>query len=139
MKPEKDVFLKSDHHSFAPDIIVGFNMGLTVSEYDWASSIEAAVLLAASHDAPFLATTSTLQEAAFEQEALEFYGLTCKGLATNPFLSLETVQSGTLANDIDRRNTMLLLCEAEAPEAGDGDAGGGRGGGGGAGGGCRVM
>ncbi|GAX75590.1 hypothetical protein CEUSTIGMA_g3034.t1 [Chlamydomonas eustigma] len=107
-----------------PDVYVGYNMGLTCQDYSWNSTLKALCSVwkekmtssqgIAPFKLPLIVTANTYMEAIMEQEVLCASKGTWRLAApvmANPFLSLELMQSGTLGNDLYRKNAWLACYE----------------------------
>ena len=109
--PSRARFHRGDYHSFAaseasPCLIVGCNMGLSCPDYDWSSSLRAI----AAANCPLLVTTNTLPELSMEQEVLtDAFGFRFSGMGENPFACPCPAQSGTMANDVYRKNELISV------------------------------
>jgi hypothetical protein len=115
------------HHSKA-DIVVFFNPGFTVPDYDWSNA-----LACIEKGTPFLSTTNTELEGIADSQYLldqdriqtmppglaEIFGLhveqdeeeednTTSFFSVNPFSGLRVRQSGTMANDLYVKNRWML-------------------------------
>lgn len=102
--------------------------GLSCPDYDWIPTLEAIRTVAARKSAagkvpveiPLVTTSNTMLEATIEQsilaDAIDGCTMCESGLSMNPFVSLEALQSGTLANDIYRKNTTLTCNTVSSPE-----------------------
>ncbi|GIL42838.1 hypothetical protein Vafri_694 [Volvox africanus] len=111
-------------HREAPDIYFAFNPGFTCPDYDWAETVKSLARVRGSpaggslsggqhtsgkDEVPCLVVaTNTSMEAQMEAEWLHEYGWRGDGPASpNPYTSLKLAQSGTLANDVYRKNAWL--------------------------------
>ncbi|KAG1678254.1 hypothetical protein FOA52_013874 [Chlamydomonas sp. UWO 241] len=116
--------------ALTPDVYVGYNMGVTCPDYDWASTLSAMELAAAGRDGgggagqhapiPLVVTSNTHAEAQMEDDVFSGgCGWRARLAVTpNPFVSLELMQSGTLGNDVYRKNAWLAVYDVQAA-AGD--------------------
>ncbi|GLI69088.1 hypothetical protein VaNZ11_013633 [Volvox africanus] len=111
-------------HREAPDIYFAFNPGFTCPDYDWTETVKSLVRVRRSptggslgggqqtsgtDEVPCLVVaTNTSVEAQMEAEWLHEYGWRGDDPASpNPYTSLKLAQSGTLANDVYRKNAWL--------------------------------
>ncbi|EFJ52095.1 hypothetical protein VOLCADRAFT_103109 [Volvox carteri f. nagariensis] len=111
----------------APDVCFAFNPGFTCPDYDWSETVKT---LTRSKRSPgsgsssgarrsgvpvqpcMLVATNTSMEAQMEAEWLQEYGWHSEDSALpNPYTSLKLLQSGTLANDLYRKNAWLVVYE----------------------------
>ncbi|KXZ56852.1 hypothetical protein GPECTOR_1g769 [Gonium pectorale] len=109
----------------APDIYLAFNPGFTCPDYDWTPTLRKITSDNAGHRGvagrgtarsvpvpPIVVATNTRMEALMEEEMLKDSGLRSKSPAyPNPYSSLKVIQSGTLANDLYRKNAWFVEYE----------------------------
>jgi hypothetical protein len=89
-----------------PDLIVGFHLGLTVEDYEWNESLEAIK----SYGSPVLLTGYSRDEILMDYCEFEPLGYVIRQEPReNAFASLQIEQSGTLANDIYKKNFYYML------------------------------
>ncbi|PNH05804.1 hypothetical protein TSOC_007915 [Tetrabaena socialis] len=102
-----------------PDVYLAFNPGLTCPDYDWNRTVGALTRAAsAAHDDTsegqqrraqpcLVVATNTRMEALMESEVLLELGWRPEAPPEcNPYTSLKPLQSGTLANDLYRKNAV---------------------------------
>jgi hypothetical protein len=93
-----------------PDLIIGYNMGLSVPDYDWKESIEkmyASTIIITSHSKDEILMDFCEIEANLEDSKIKVYP------QLNPYSSKQIYQSGTLANDIYKKNMYYMIIENE--------------------------
>lgn len=94
----------------SPLAIIGFHMGLTVPDYDWAPSLD---VVDAMKPTPLLvATTFSAHEAAQERNLLvndRFFNCAWEPTQNLDFASSDCQQSDTMANDVIRANKYICL------------------------------
>ena len=97
-----------------PDFCLGFNMGLTCPDYSWTGALKALKrkfkASKSSTSLVIVTTSNTYAEGVMEGEVWEEQGwmeLRIDNVPPNPFCSLEVLQSGTLSNDIYRKNAWV--------------------------------
>ncbi|GIL73154.1 hypothetical protein Vretimale_4745 [Volvox reticuliferus] len=110
----------------APDIYFAFNPGFTCPDYDWVATVKSLARVRRSQTGSLLSdgqqtsgtdqvpclvvATNTSMEAQMEAEWLNEYGWHGDGPASpNPYTSLKLAQSGTLANDLYKKNAWLSV------------------------------
>ncbi|GFR41103.1 hypothetical protein Agub_g1748, partial [Astrephomene gubernaculifera] len=98
----------------APDAFLAFNPGFTCPDYEWDATLAALGRAASSRGgAPpprLIVATNTQMEGLMEAEMLGECGWQpATQLARNPYTSLKAIQSGTLANDLYRKNAWLVV------------------------------
>ncbi|GLC44370.1 hypothetical protein PLESTB_000476700 [Pleodorina starrii] len=129
---------RSPQSGATPDIYFAFNPGFTCPDYEWSDTVKGLARAARSPSGGgtsgssarpcLVVATNTSMEAQMEAEWLEEYGWRADApSATNPYTSLKLIQSGTLANDLYRKNAWLVAYEHREPQPRP--ARGGRGGG----------
>ena len=106
-EPKKATWLAFDAQVLQVDAIVCFNPGFTCLDYNWSVG----ELGHSCEDTPFVVVTNTVTESLLDRECLSADH--CVGLAKvtqtrNPFSWLAWRQSGTLANDVYRKNSAVL-------------------------------
>jgi hypothetical protein len=100
-----------------PDFCLGFNMGLTCPDYDWVRSLKSLKRRFKDSSAGdkekalvIISTSNTYVEGCMEGEVWEELGymdMKMDNVESNPFTSLEVLQSGTLGNDVYRKNAWV--------------------------------
>jgi hypothetical protein len=88
-----------------PDLIIGYNCGLTLYP-----SWKATILELRGSGVPFVTTSYRPWEAAAEARLLAAVRVTCvRGPTPNPFASLASRRSTTIANDVARDNAWIAV------------------------------
>ena len=102
-----------------PDVIVGFNLGLTCPDYDWTASLRSFSACAAARPRSIsplvlMLASNSFMELSLELEVLEncvpHRTSTVFVQRSNPFRS-PPQQSGTMANDVYYKNSCWLAVE----------------------------
>ncbi|KAG2442653.1 hypothetical protein HXX76_002737 [Chlamydomonas incerta] len=117
-------------------VFLAFNPGFTCPDYDWGATLDAIGARSAGGrggaGAVLVVATNTRVEALMDCELLLERGWRPAGGAEhNPYTSLQARQSGTLANDLYRKNAWLVAYQHVGQQEDgeeDGEEGGGRGG-----------
>lgn len=92
---------RAEHSTTPPALVLGYNMGLSCPDYNWTPTLRVLARLGC----PIVVTTNTFMELSMEQEILESKArMACEGVSENPFPCPCPAQSGTVANDVYRRN-----------------------------------
>lgn len=85
-----------------PTLVVAFNPGFTVSDYDWRDALRAVRTL-------LVTTCHSAEEAEAERQVLDEAAFDCIAQWANPYASLRCYQSGTCANEFYRKNMRISL------------------------------
>jgi hypothetical protein len=103
---KKNIFIKPGNILFYLDLIIGFNLGLSVPDYDRKESIKSF-----QSNLIFLTAYSKDELLMDFYEILELnsnYSIKVNP-ELNPYSSLKVLQSGTMANDIYKKNMYYMI------------------------------
>jgi len=121
MDTKKAAWLAFDAQVLQVDAIVCFNPGFTCLDYNWSVG----ELGHSCEDTPFVVVTNTVTESLLDRECLgtdHGIGLAKVTQTRNPFAWLAWRQSGTLANDVYRKNSAVLAGRVRNASYGCGSA-----------------
>jgi hypothetical protein len=92
-------------------LVVMYNPGVSCQDYDWSE----ALMAVGATQAPLLVTCSTQEELLAEVEIFEQAGFTLREFERVSLGSLVWLQSGSIANNLYRRNTYAFVCAPPPP------------------------
>jgi hypothetical protein len=117
-------WLALDAQVLQVNAVVSFNPGFTCPDYNWSVG----ELAHSCEDTPFVLVTNTVTESNLDRACLAAdhgVGLAKVTQVRNPFAWLAWRQSGTLANDVYRKNSAVLAGRVRQASGGGAVGGGG--------------